>query len=92
MITIRALLNRIRWDRDYGRGEFAIGYFDRVEERIIVVPLTEVRFDPDDHFSFRLIDAAGEPVAIPLHRVCAVYRNGGMIWHRDRCSSHKDGT
>jgi MJ1316 RNA cyclic group end recognition domain len=27
MITIRALLNRIRWDRKYGRGEFTIGYF-----------------------------------------------------------------
>jgi uncharacterized protein (UPF0248 family) len=40
MITIRALLNRIRWDREFGRGEFTIGYFDRLERRIIVVPLS----------------------------------------------------
>jgi uncharacterized protein (UPF0248 family) len=89
MITIRALLNRIRWDREFG-GEFAIGYFDRLEGRIIVVPLREVRFDPDDHFSFQLNDAAGEPITIPLHRVCKVYRNGELIWHRERFSTHKD--
>lgn len=82
MVTIRALLNRIRWDREYGRGEFAIGYFDRVAERVIVVPLAEARFDPDDRFSFQLTDAAGEPLTIPLHRVCEVYRNGELVWHR----------
>ena len=92
MITIRALLNRIRWDRDYGSGQFAIGYFDRIEGRIIVIPLGEVQFAPDDHFSFQLTDAAGEPLSIPLHRVCEVYRNGELIWHRERCSSQKDDT
>ena len=91
MITIRDLLNRIRWDREYGRGEFAIGYFDRVEERTIVVPLAQVRFDPADHFSFQLTDAAGEPLNIPLHRVCEVYRNGELIWHRERLPAQKDG-
>ena len=47
MITIRELLNRIRWDPEYGRGDFAIGYMDRFEQRIIVVPLEAVRFQPD---------------------------------------------
>ena len=84
MITIRALLNRIRWDRVFGRGDFAIGYFDRVEQRIIVVPLGEVRFHGDDHLSLVLSGAAGEPLSIPLHRVYEVYRNGELIWHRER--------
>jgi uncharacterized protein (UPF0248 family) len=91
MITIRALLNRINWDREYGQGEFSIGYFDRLEGRIIVVPLGEVHFDPDDHFSFQL-DAAGELLTIPLHRVSVVYRNGELVWHRERILSHKDDT
>ncbi len=85
MITIRELLNRIRWDREYGRGEFTIGYFDRLEGRIILVPLGEVRFATGDNLSFQLTDAAGRPLAIPLHRVCEVYRNGELIWHRERC-------
>jgi uncharacterized protein (UPF0248 family) len=83
VITIRELLNRIRWDREYGRGEFAIGYLDRFELRIIVVPLVDVRFQPDDHSSLVLDDAVGQPLSIPLHRVYEVYRNGELIWHRE---------
>lgn len=84
MITIRELLSRIRWDPDFGRGEFTVGYFDRIEGGIIRVPFVRVRFAPDDRFSFRLTDEAGEPVSIPLHRVCEVYRNGELIWKRER--------
>lgn len=91
MITIRELLNRIRWDREYGRGEFTVGYYDRVEGRIILVPLVQVRFDPDEHFSFQLTDAAGEPLSIPLHRVCEVYRNDELIWRRERFAVRKRG-
>ena len=83
-MTIRELLNRIRWDEDFGRGEFALGYFDRVEQRMIVVPLGEVRFHVGEHVSLLLTDAAGEPLSIPLHRVYEVYRNGELIWHRER--------
>jgi uncharacterized protein (UPF0248 family) len=90
VITIRDLLNRIRWDRAYGRGAFSIGYFDRLEDRIIVVPLGEVRFDADDHFSVQLMDSAGEPLTIPLHRVREVYRNGELVWHRKRFPSRKN--
>lgn len=83
MKTIRTLLDRIRWDQEYGRGRFAIGYYDRLEERIIVVPFAAVHFDPDDHFSFLLTDAAGEVHTIPLHRVYAVYRDEELIWQRE---------
>jgi uncharacterized protein (UPF0248 family) len=82
MITIRALLNRIRWDRAYGRGEFAIGYYDRVEDRVIVVPFAEARFDPDNRFAMQVTAADGEVHSIPLHRVRVVYRNGERIWAR----------
>jgi uncharacterized protein (UPF0248 family) len=84
MITIRELLSRIRWDREYGRAEFAIGYFDRVEGRIVVVPLGEIRFTSGDSFSFQLTDREGVEVSIPLHRICRVYRNNELIWQRRR--------
>ena len=84
MITILELLNRIRWDQDFSRGDFAVGYFDRVEQRIIVVPLGEVRFHVGDHLSLVLTDADGDPLSIPLHRIYEVYRNGELIWHRQR--------
>lgn len=83
VITIRELLNRIRWNPEFSRGDYAIGYFDRFERRIIVIPLGIVWFQPDDHFSLVLNDAAGEALSIPLHRVYEVYRNGELIWHRE---------
>ena len=83
MITIRELLNRIRWDQDFGRGDFAIGYFDRVEQRVVMVPLKHVRFHVGDHVSLVLTNAVGETLPIPLHRIYEVYRNGELIWHRE---------
>lgn len=85
MITIRTLLDRIRWDPEYGRGNFAVGYYDRLEEQIIVVPFGALCFDPDDHFCFQVTDAAGQAHTIPLHRVCEVYRDGERIWRREHC-------
>jgi uncharacterized protein (UPF0248 family) len=84
MITIRALLDRIRWDQAYGQGAFAVGYYDRVEDRIMVVPFKEIRFDPDDRFALQVTDAEGQVHGVPLHRVCVVYRNGERIWERQR--------
>jgi uncharacterized protein (UPF0248 family) len=90
MKTIRELLNRIRWDPEFGRGNFTVGYYDRLQQRIMLVPLVEVRFDPLDHSSFQLTDASGEPLAIPLHRVREVYRNGELIWRRERYHRRPD--
>lgn len=41
---IHELLNRIRWDAEFARGKFELGYFDRVEKRTVVVPFAEVSF------------------------------------------------
>jgi uncharacterized protein (UPF0248 family) len=84
MIPIHELLNRIRWDREFGQGEFVIGYYDRVEDAIIRMPLREILVRPDDHFSFDIIDQEGEPQSIPLHRIREVYKDGRLIWHRKR--------
>jgi uncharacterized protein (UPF0248 family) len=84
MITIRALLDRIRWDQVFSRGQYVIGYFDRLESRIIQVPLADVRIDPDNRYAVLLTDAAGQERTIPLHRVYRVYRNGELVWERKR--------
>ena len=59
MVPIHELLNRIRWDPEFGRGTFELGYFDRVEGRIMVVPFREVAFPEDDPQSFQLVDTEG---------------------------------
>ena len=83
MTPIHELLNRIRWDKEYGDAVFVIGYYDHVEGSIILVPLNELSFDREDHFDFELIDDLGELHTIPLHRIRQVYRDGRLIWHRE---------
>jgi uncharacterized protein (UPF0248 family) len=83
MKAIQELLNRIRWDKDYAKADFKIGYYDRVEKKIIFVPFREIYFDDEDHFGFQVLDDEGLTHSIPLHRVREVYKNGKLIWHRD---------
>ncbi len=83
MIPIHELLSRIRWDEAYGKADFVIGYYDRVEERIITVPLKELYFDGEDHFDFQLLDEEGVTHTIPLHRIRQLFRNGELVWQRE---------
>lgn len=83
MIPLQELLNRIRWDSDFGKGRFELGYYDRVEDRIIIVPWQEVILGAGDHFSFQLIGPEGESISIPFHRVRRVYKDGQLIWVRE---------
>lgn len=83
MIPIHELLNRIHWDKEFGQGDFVVGYYDRVEDRIVRVPLREIFFEPDDHFSFDLLDHDGVLHSIPLHRIKEVYKDKELIWHRE---------
>lgn len=59
-----------------------IGYFDRVDNQIIRVPLRELFFEQGNHFAFDLIDDEGCLHTIPLHRIREVYKDGELIWQR----------
>ena len=76
-------MNRIRWDPDFGRGEFQVGFYDRVLDGTVVVPLSGLDFPQDDGFAFELLDACGERRRIPFHRIREVYRDGSRIWSRE---------
>jgi uncharacterized protein (UPF0248 family) len=82
MLPIQELLNRIRWDEDFGRAEFSIGYYDRIEKTIVVSPLKGIDFPADRPGVFELTDPDGRTHTIPLHRIKVVYRNGELIWER----------
>ena len=82
MQPIHELLNRIHWDSEYAKAEFRIGYYDRVEGAVIVVPLQSIEFPPENRFVFLLYDDSGELHTIPFHRIRQVYRNGELIWER----------
>jgi uncharacterized protein (UPF0248 family) len=82
MVPIQELLNRIRWDDAFAEGDFVIGYYDRVAEMVIQVPLNQIHFTQGDHFFFQITDPDGCTHEIPFHRVREVYKNKELIWHR----------
>jgi uncharacterized protein (UPF0248 family) len=84
MIPLHELLSRIRWDRAFAEAAFELGYWDRMEERIIRVSLRDVHMDPESHAMLQVVDEEGEVHSVPLHRVKEVWRNGELIWQRSR--------
>ena len=88
MIPIHELLSRIRWDPEFAKGEFQLGYYDRAEDQIILVPLKEVIFPSESPQMFQLTDLEGQVHRIPFHRVREVYRDSQRIWHRGEASAY----
>ena len=84
MQPIHELLSRIRWDTEFARGRFQIGYFDRVADRIVLVPFHEIRFPEGESEIFELLNDEGEAQSIPFHRVREVHKDGQVIWQRPR--------
>ena len=82
MTPIHELLNRIRWDKEFGQGRFEIGYYDRREGVVHRVALQEIVFPAGERRVFELVDESGESRRIPFHRVREVYRDGRIIWQR----------
>jgi uncharacterized protein (UPF0248 family) len=82
MIPIQDLPHRIRWDPEFGHGEF-VSYYDRVKHELICVPFREIKFPKDDPGILELLDHEGQTHYIPLHRVKSVYKNGELIRHRE---------
>ena len=82
MKPIQEHLNRILWDHEYAKANFIIGYYDRLEDKIIRLPFKELYFDDNDHFDFQILDEDGVTHTIPLHRIKELYRNGELIWSR----------
>ena len=82
MIPIHELLNRIRWDSEFAKGEFELGYYDRTENRIIMVPLKKVTFPTESPSTFELMDSECQVHRVPFHRVREVYKDAQRIWHR----------
>jgi len=82
LIPIHELLNRIRWDAQFGRGDFVIGYHDRVTDRMERVPMRDIFFEPGDRFSFHFTDDRGAVHDVPLHRIREVCKDGEVIWQR----------
>lgn len=82
MVPIHELLSRIRWDREFGKAPFEIGFLDHAAKTIGRIPFTAMHFEEGNRFSFQLENESGEILAIPLHRIRQIFRDGVLIWSR----------
>jgi uncharacterized protein (UPF0248 family) len=90
VVPIHALLARVRWDPQYGRGQWEIGYLDRTRPGLVRIPLEDVMMRADIGFAFEVVDEEGVSRSIPYHRVRMVWRDGKLVWSRlARAMPHK---
>lgn len=47
MQPLQDLLHRIRWDPEFGKGRFVLGYHDRIADGQQIVPFESVVFEAD---------------------------------------------
>lgn len=82
MQSAHEILNRIRWDADFGDAAFEIGYYDRVERRVLRVRApgaSSLRVTRD---RVSIENPAGQIISLPLHRIRQFFREGVLIWER----------
>ena len=82
MIPIHALLARIRWDPQFGRGRWEIAYLDRTQPNLVRVPLNDIHTAAHIGFVFDVVDEEGVTHSVPYHRVRQVWRDGKLVWSR----------
>ena len=83
MQPLDELLSRIKWDAEFGKGSFVLGYDDRVAHKEQRVGFELVTMDPGQP-GMLVVEGEDGVVRIPLHRVRTVYKDGAIIWQRPR--------
>ena len=66
MTPIHELLSRIRHDKEFGQGQFEIGYFDRTEDMIRRVAFQQIEFPEGERRTFELLDESGQSLGFLL--------------------------
>lgn len=79
MISIKDLLNKIKWDKNENPDDYTVGYYDRLKKEIIEFPFTAIK-EIDENFM--LIEINNEEKMIPLHAIKIIRKKGEQVWKR----------
>lgn len=80
MITIRELLNKIRWDEQEDSSQYEIYYLDRVENILKKIYYEDI-VELEGLFMDLLIE--DKLTSVPLHRIKVVKKDDIVVWKRD---------
>ena len=78
MISIKDLLNKIKWDKRENPEQYSIFYFDRILKKLIKIPYAKIKRLEG---SFMVLDNEEES-NVPLHRVKKIMKNNTVVWER----------
>ncbi len=78
MISIKNLLNKIKWSKKEDSSDYSIGYWDNVDKRIIFIKFDEIK---KTEGNFLLLDRE-EETYIPMHRIREVRKKERVVWKR----------
>ncbi len=78
MITIKDLLNKIKWDKREKPEDYLIFYYDRVLDKLIHINFKDMLIKDD----YIILIKDNEEINIPLHRIRKVMKKGEVIWER----------
>lgn len=83
MVSIHQLLEGIRRDAHGAPGDLVVGYWDRLDNRLVRVPMRRVHYGGNPDGGLVIEDEEGCMYRVPLDRVRVVLRDGEPIWQRD---------
>ena len=75
MITIKELLNKIKWDKRENPEDYTLYYLDRIEKKLKKIAYADIT---NIEGNFMLVGDA----EIPLHRIKEVKKKGKLVWSR----------
>lgn len=78
MISIKDLLNKIKWSKEENPSDYFIGYWDNVDKKIVFIKFNEIK---KIEGNFLLLDRE-EGTYIPMHRIKEVKKNNVAVWRR----------
>ena len=75
MITVKDLLNKIKWGSGLNPADYDVFYLDRVANRLIKIKFNEIKTVENNFFET-------QDKSIPLHRIRKIENKGEVIWER----------
>lgn len=79
MLTIKDLLNKIKWDKNLNPKNYTLYYLDRISKTLKKTRYSDIKRIEGN---FIIIEKQGEQISIPLHRIKRVKKKGVIIWQR----------
>ena len=79
MISIKDLINKIKWDKRENPEDYVLAYWDSMADKLVEFPYKAIK---EISKNFITLEIDGEEKEIPIHRMKLVKKKGEVVWKR----------